>query len=71
MTERQIICVDTETTGLNVIAWLAVATAKYGEMHDVTAMPEGSYVGREPIAELREMAPHMVVLPVVIDTDPS
>lgn len=47
-----------------VIAWLAVATAQWGEQHEVTALPLGAYVGREPLAELREMAPHIQIIEV-------
>jgi hypothetical protein len=47
-----------------VITWLAEATAQYGEYHEVTPMPFGAYVGREPIAELQEMAPGMEIIQV-------
>jgi hypothetical protein len=41
--------------------------AEYGEFHDVHPMPFGAYVGREPIAELQEMAPHMEIIAVEVD----
>lgn len=47
-----------------VTAWLARATAVHGEFHEVEAMPFGMYVGREPIAEIKEMAPHMKIIEV-------
>jgi hypothetical protein len=50
-----------------VIAWLAWAANEYGEYHDVAALPEGAYVGREPLAELREMAPHAEIITVDMD----
>jgi hypothetical protein len=46
--------------------WLAGPVARYGEMHAVTPMPFGMYVGREPIAELREMAPRAQIIAVEI-----
>lgn len=45
-----------------VAAWLANAAAKHGERHDVEQMPLGMYVGRDPIAELSEMAPHAEII---------
>lgn len=54
--------------GLNskdaVMSWLAPVTAKFGEFHEVEPMPFGLYVGREPIAELREMAPNAEIIVV-------
>ena len=47
-----------------VMAWLEGVVAEHGEMHEVEAMPFGMYVGRELVAELREMAPHMQVVPI-------
>jgi hypothetical protein len=47
-----------------VLIWLAGATEKWGANHEVEAMPPGMYVGREPIAELCEMAPHMGIIAV-------
>lgn len=59
-------CDRDEAQGV-VFGWLARVSAQYGETHDVKPMPLGMYLGREPIAELREMAPHMKVITV----DPS
>lgn len=50
----------------DVKAWLAPVVEKYGERHEVKPFPFGAYVGREPIAELREMAPHAQIIPVVV-----
>lgn len=54
--------------GLNskeaAMSWLAVATKSVGSFHEVQAMPLGMYVGREPIAELREMAPQAQIVAV-------
>jgi hypothetical protein len=47
-----------------VFGWLATATGRWGEHHEVTRMPFGMYVGRDPIAELREMAPHAQIIQV-------
>jgi len=47
---------------LIIMAWLAGVAAEHGERHDVEPMPFGMYVGREPIAELREMAPHAQII---------
>jgi hypothetical protein len=47
-----------------VLAWVAQVAAERGEYHEVRPMPLGSYVGREPIAELREMAPHAQIITV-------
>ncbi len=52
-----------------VLAWLATATAERGETHPVKAMPEGMYVGREPLAELVEMAGGKPVIAVVAPTE--
>jgi hypothetical protein len=38
-----------------VFEWLEGPSQKYGGLHQVESMPEGMYVGREPITELREM----------------
>lgn len=48
-----------------VLAWLATVTAERGERHAVRAMPEGQYVGREPLAELVEMAQGKPIIAVV------
>lgn len=48
-----------------VLTWLVGATEKHGANHPVKAMPFGAYVGREPIAEFREMNPNAKV--IVID----
>lgn len=40
-----------------VLGWLAGAVERHGEYHEVNPMPFGMYVGREAIAELREMIP--------------
>lgn len=54
--------------GLNgkdaVVSWLALVAAKFGEFHEVAPMPFGMYVGREPIAELRELAPNAEIIVV-------
>jgi hypothetical protein len=49
--------------------WLAGPVSRYGEWHDVTPMPFGAYVGRDPIAELQEMAPHAQIIAVEVDPD--
>lgn len=53
---------DRDEAWLIVSTWLGQATARWGEHHEVEAMPFGMYVGREPIAELQEMAPHARVI---------
>ena len=53
-----------EDAGRIVAEWLAGPVAQYGEMHEVTAVPFGTYVGRDPIAELQEMAPHAQIITV-------
>jgi hypothetical protein len=55
----------------SVIEWLSRAVAVYGEYHDVAPMPFGQYVGREPLAELREMAPHLQIITVEPNTEES
>ena len=50
-----------------VFAWLDEQVARYGEQHEVRAMPLGMYVGREPISELREMAPNAQIVTVDLD----
>lgn len=52
------------STEAEVTTWSAWAADAYGEMHDVQALPEGAYVGREPFAELREMAPDLPIISV-------
>lgn len=47
-----------------LVAWLSRATVEHGEFHEVRPLPFGAYVGREPIAELREIAPHMQIIGV-------
>ena len=54
---------------VTVRRWLADAAAQHGEFHDVTPMPFGMYVGREPITELREMAPNAQIIAVEISED--
>lgn len=49
-----------------VFAWLDEQVARYGQQHEVTAMPPGMYVGREPIGELREMAPQAAMITIVV-----
>lgn len=53
-----------EEAWLIVATWLERATARWGEYHEVRAMPLGMYVGREPIAELREKMPHAQIIVV-------
>lgn len=38
-----------------VMSWLATATGVVGSFHEVTAMPFGMYVGRDPMLEAEEM----------------
>lgn len=47
-----------------VLGWTDEVAAQYGAMHAVEALPFGAYVGREPISELREMAPHIEIIEV-------
>ena len=54
---------------LIVSTWLEKATAQWGDYHEVESMPFGMYVGREPIAELREMAPHAQIIGVEVPAD--
>jgi hypothetical protein len=49
--------------------WLAEATARWGTEHEVEQLQLGAYLGREPIAELREMTPHAQIIPVEIDRE--
>ncbi len=49
---------------LIVATWLEKATARWGEYHEVRPMPLGMYVGREPIAELREKMPDAQIIVV-------
>jgi hypothetical protein len=49
-----------------VYAWLATATNRWGESHEVKPMSPGMYVGRDPLEELMEMAPHAEIIPVVV-----
>jgi hypothetical protein len=49
-----------------VLAWVAQVAGERGEFHEVRPMPFGAYVGREPIAELREMAPHAQIIGVEV-----
>lgn len=51
---------------LVVASWLERATARWGEYHEIKPMPLGMYVGREPIAELREWAPHAQIIAVEV-----
>jgi hypothetical protein len=44
--------------------WLLQATERWGTEHEVEQLPLGAYVGREPIAELREIAPHVQVIEI-------
>lgn len=39
-----------------VAVWLARVADEHGAEHVVRTMPEGMYLGREPLAELQEMA---------------
>ena len=51
---------------LPVRAFVAGLAAQHGEWHEVEPMPFGMYVGRDPMAELREMAPHAEVFEVPV-----
>ncbi|MEU0515611.1 hypothetical protein [Amycolatopsis sp. NPDC006125] len=44
--------------------WMDEQVARYGEWHAVTPMPPGQYVGRNPLEELREMAPGVPIIAV-------
>lgn len=46
--------------------WLSKLTAQYGEMHPVLILPEGMYVGKDPIEELAERIPAERIIPVVV-----
>lgn len=48
----------------HVWAWLAEMCEQHGMWHKVQPMEFGQYVGREPIAELREMAPDKALIVV-------
>lgn len=56
--------ISQDDAGRIVADWLAGPVAQHGEQHEVTAMPFGMYVGRDPIVEIREMAPHAEVITV-------
>lgn len=45
--------------------WLSAEVAIRGEYHEVLPMPLGMYAGRDPIAEMQELAPHAQVIGVV------
>lgn len=60
-----------EQAGDIIATWLAGEAAVWGEFHEVEPMPFGAYVGREPIAELREMAPHAEIISVELPGDES
>lgn len=51
-----------------VMSWLAGKAAEFGEFHDVEAMPDGVYAGRDPIVELREMVPDAQIVEVAVPT---
>lgn len=55
---------DRLNTKAEVTAWLDKLVDERGEFHDLARMPEGQYVGREPLAELREMAPDVPIIVV-------
>jgi len=55
----------------DVLSYLVKATAQWGANHEVEAMPLGMYVGREPIAELQEMAPNTPIIQVEIPHEDS
>lgn len=59
--------VSQEDAARIVAEWLAGPVAQYGEMREVAPMPFGMYVGREPIAEMCEMAPHAQIVIVELD----
>lgn len=52
-----------------VLTWLVGATEKYGPHHPVEAMPFGAYVGRDPMAEARELMPNAKF--IAVDLPPS
>lgn len=47
-------------------AWMELTVAQWGEQHLVEALREGAYENEDPIAELRRMAPHIKIIPVVL-----
>lgn len=61
--------ISQEDAGRIVADWLTGPAAQYGEMHEVKAMPLGMYIGREPIAEMHEMAPRAQVIAIEIDEE--
>lgn len=58
------VCPPADADPSDLMAWLSWAVGEYGEYHEVVPMEFGRYVGREPLAELREMAPHMPIIAV-------
>lgn len=50
-----------------VLAWLVGATEQYGAMHEVQALPPGTYVGRDLMAEALELKPNARFLPATVD----
>lgn len=44
--------------------WLSAQVAEHGEWFEVDALPEGAYVGREPVAEFREMAANTPIIAI-------
>lgn len=49
-------------------AWLAELARAHGEELEVTAPPSSVWGEHDPIEDLHKVAPHMKVIPVVIDT---
>lgn len=50
------------TDNTDLMSWMSWAAAQHGEYHEVKPMPFGQYIGREPMAELREMRPDAKVI---------
>ncbi len=56
-------------TAEQTLAWLAEQEARYGAHRRLTPLPEADHTSIDPLTEMAMMAPHVPVLPVVIDEE--
>lgn len=52
-----------------VACWLAAQVAVYGETREVAPLAPGDHTHIDPLTEMRIVAPHAEVIPIVIDDE--
>jgi hypothetical protein len=58
---------DGDSAQKAVSLWLAAQVAVYGEAREVAPLGEGDHTHIDPLDEIRIVAPHAQVIPIVVD----